>query len=101
MPIINNILDVGADGNNDRASVYFNSNDCTGSPYLTAWDHIIHNANKAYSVTGAPFETFAGSSLGSDGLECHPEAENRKYPAKEVTLPFTLPVSVPLKFVYE
>jgi hypothetical protein len=100
LPNLNCLISLDHNGNTDRDIIYFKSNDCTGQPYMTYWTFARRNNNKFYCSTGAPAETFPGSALTDAGV-CDGGPNNTRYPAKEIILPFTIPVSVPLKFLYQ
>jgi hypothetical protein len=87
-------------GTTDTGDVYFNSSDCTGPAYVSEYWRVQYFDNKFYAATGAAGITFEGSTLNGSGI-CVASGSGPKYPAMEVTQPFTLPLSLPLKYLYE
>jgi hypothetical protein len=81
-------------------NLHFKSNDCSGQPYILNWKIGSKVGTKLFCTTGAHSETFYGSRTINNTI-CELDAEHTAYPAKEITLPFTSPVSIPLKYVYE
>ncbi len=91
-----------------KTELYFQSYDCTGIPYISAYNsHFIEKSGEKY-YTGAktvPVEIEVHSHLSSYLGDCfnYPDYWYPTYvvPAEEVpadSLPFTLPVALPLEF---
>ncbi len=82
-----------------KSSLYFNSFDCTGTPYISpfATYHIIGNNNIFYmGEKVAPFNFDINSRLNTDGT-CESSSESPELvTALEVIPPFSLPVALPL-----
>jgi hypothetical protein len=98
-------LNVAWGGKPDNYPIIFKSNDCTGQPYSDYWTNVIYNSSKLYASNGEPGELVSGEGSGRQPTgECNSPwgaGTYMRFPAKEVTVPFTFPVSFPLKFSYQ
>jgi hypothetical protein len=100
LPTLNMIVPISSDGSIGNSVLYFKNSSCTGQPYLPLWVDVILHGSKFYTANGAPGEAFPPYRLDQEG-NCTTSPQYTFFPAKEVTIPFTVPVPVPLKFQYE
>jgi hypothetical protein len=100
LPTLNMIVPVTPGGHIDATDLYYKDGACAGQPYIPTWGWSKKHGAKFYIANGAPGETFTPYRLDQEE-NCSLSPQSTFYPAKEVTIPFTFPIPVPLKFVYE
>jgi hypothetical protein len=102
---VNYPLWINGSGNTLTSSLYFKGpyGSCSGQPYVDEWRVVVKVGSKFYVATGKGETTGPGEFWNEGPNGCVPGVSfgTTKYPVKEVTLPFALPVSLPLKFVYD
>jgi hypothetical protein len=88
-------------GQLDNGFFYYESTDCTGTPYMNA--NILYRVNKSAGkyYTGTymqPVSVMVNSDFNGVTCEHNEYLQNNLVVATEVTLPFTTPVALPMRF---
>ena len=82
--------------------LYFESNDCSGVPYILPKGvyYILNIRNRYYrGERTAPIDIYTKSTFLTICSKYAPSNPMKLVPAQEISLPFTVPVSLPLRFV--
>jgi hypothetical protein len=104
IPSLKSTFVTNAGGQTDRtAALYFESRDCIEGQLLYAWRDrqlgVYKNDLKYYKAIGTPQEVILWQSQRGVEGGCHnvnPPATDNLIAVEEITLPFTLPVAIPL-----
>ncbi|MBT8323599.1 MAG: hypothetical protein KJO94_08975 [Eudoraea sp.] len=109
IPTLGGILQYSTDYSGwcgDELEVFFESNDCSGTPYAKGAFPLIFDLSPTpiegfYKVDFSSKKTFTPGSYYDFDCTCQPNTyypSAEYYPYVQVQLPFTTPIALPLKF---